>query len=309
MGGMTTSVLVTLPTQELLERLRPELPEDVRLEVWPMDGPSGLGHIDLAVMPYMAKPQLLDVLDGEDVAAVQAQSLGYDDFEKHLPEGVVLANAVGVHEDATAELTLALVLAAERGLDTYLREQREGEWRQRFHPGLIGRTVLLVGVGGVGRAIHRRLDAFGAVVLRSASRERSDELGTVHGPDALPELLAQADVVILGMPLTEQTRGMFDAGLMARMKQGALLVNIGRGPLVDTDALVEAARSGHIRAALDVMDPEPLPADHPLRQVDGVLITPHVGGRSSSMDDRIVELVTGQVQRLVKGEEIDHRVL
>ncbi|MEL4356911.1 MULTISPECIES: NAD(P)-dependent oxidoreductase [unclassified Luteococcus] len=306
---MSNKPVVTLPTPELLERLEPLLGTEAELHVWPMDGPSGLGHIDLAVQPYMSPATVLDVLQGEDVAAVQAQSLGFDNVNRHLPEGVSYSNAVGVHEGATAELTLALVLAAQRDLHIHLADQPSGQWNQRFAPGLLGLTVLVVGVGGVGTAIVKRLEPFECTVVRSASRARTDDMGEVHGPEDLPRLVSEADIVILGAPLTEQTRGMFDEQLIGQMKQGALLVNIGRGPLVDTDAMTAAAQTGRIRVALDVVDPEPLPSDHPLWRTPGVLITPHVGGRSTSMEDRVVDLLVGQVNRLRAGEPLAHRVL
>lgn len=299
-------MIVTLPTQELLDRLAPVLGDDASLHLWTMEGPSGLDHVDLAVMPYMAPASILAVLDGEDVAAVQSQALGYDKVADVLPDGVAFANAVGVHEAATAELTLAILLAAQRDVDTYVREA--GQWNQRMSPGLVDRTVLVVGVGGVGDAIRARLEPFDCRILRSASHGRTDEHGEVSGPDDLPRLVEQADVVVLATPLTEQTRHLFDAAMIARMKPGALLVNIGRGPLVDTDALVEATAAGRIRAALDVVDPEPLPADHPLWTTPGVLVTPHVGGRSSTMPDRVVALVSQQVERLRRGEGLGHRV-
>lgn len=306
---MSVKPVITLPTPELLARLESSLGPDAELHLWPMDGPSGLAQIDLAVLPYMSAPSLLDVLRGENVAAVQSQSLGYDNADQHLPESVSYSNAAGVHEGATAELTLALILAAQRDLQLYLAEQPSGSWTQRFSPGLLGLTALVVGVGGVGTAIATRLEAFECTVVRSASRARTDERGDVFGPESLPELVASADIVVLAAPLTEQSRHLFDAELIGQMKAGALLVNIGRGPLVDTDALTAATAEGRIRAALDVLDPEPLPSDHPLWTTPGVLITPHVGGRSTSMEDRVVQLIVGQVTALREGRELAHRVL
>lgn len=302
-------MILTVPTPELLDALQGALRDGVRLELWDMSGPSGLEHIDLAVLPYMAPAGILDVLQGEDVSAVQSQALGFDKVDEHLPQGVVFCNAVGVHEDSTAEHTLALVLAAQRDLPLHLERQAQGSWLQPLSPGLLGRTVLVMGVGGVGSAIACRLEPFGVELVRSASRARSDEHGTVHGPEDVPELVAGADVVIVALPLTEQTHHTFDADLLARMRPGALLVNIGRGPLVDTDALLVACGEGRIRAALDVVDPEPLPPEHPLWTTPGVLLTPHVAGRTTSMTGRVVDLVAGQVARLQRGEPLDHRVL
>lgn len=302
-------MFVTVPTTELFERVRPRVPAGVELELWDWKSPAPQRHVDLAVLPYMVGPSALEAIHGADVAAVQAQSLGYNGMDETLPQGVVLCNAVGVHEGSTAELALALVLAATRDLPRAVNQQREGDWTQYWTPGLVGRRVLVLGVGGVGGAIADRLRPFEVDLVRMASRARTDEHGEVHGPESLPELVSNADVVVIGLPLTEQTEGLFDADMIARMKPGALLVNVGRGSIVDTDALVEACREGRISAALDVMEPEPLPQDHPLWTTPGVLLVPHLGGRSTSMDDRVERLVVDQVERLTRGEELAHRVL
>ena len=298
---------VTVPTEDLHQRLAGAMPAGVHLDVWPMSAPPE-GRIDLAVMPYLVGPELLRVLDGADVGWVQSQSLGYDNVERYLPEGVGFSNAVGVHEAATAEIALGLILAAQRDLVAHVLDQQRCVWRPRFSPGLQGLTALVVGVGGVGGLIAEHLDRFGMHVLRTASRARTDEVGQVHGPDELSELLPRADVVVLATPLTPDTRHLVDAAMIERMKRGALLVNIGRGALVDTEALVTACMGEHVRAALDVVDPEPLPADHPLWRAPGVLITPHVGGRSTTMVDRVVALLARQVAHLAAGEPLENQV-
>lgn len=241
-----------VPTTEMRDALASALPSGVDIDVWDYTSPAPRGHVDLAVLPYMARPTVLDALQGVDVAWVQGQALGYDGMADHLPEGVGFSNAVGVHEASTAELTLALVLVAERDIPRYVQQQERHEWNQTTAPGLLERTALVVGVGGVGSAIAHLLRAFGMTVLRSASRAREDEFGPIGGPDDLPGQLSQADVVVLATPLTDATRHLADADFLQRMRQGALLVNIGRGPLVDSDALVAAASEGRVRAALDV---------------------------------------------------------
>ena len=168
-------MIVTLPSQSLLDRLAPLVDASVELHLWPMDAASGLGHIDLAVMPYMAPASLLSVLAGEDVSAVQSQALGHDNGEQYLPEGVVFCNAVGVHEGSTAELALGLILVAQREFDTYLRES--GRWNQVFSPGLMGLTVLLVGVGGVLRSQFDHEDA----------RDHQDDADAHHGGEPFIE--------------------------------------------------------------------------------------------------------------------------
>lgn len=308
-------MIVTVPTQELFDRLTAEVASlegapAVDLRLWPMEGPPGFDEtIDLAVLPYMTNPDRLRVLEGVDVKAAQALSLGYDNFDKYLPEGITVHNAIGVHEGPTAEIAMALLLSAMRGLPTFFESQHRGEWAKAWTPGLLGRTVLVLGVGGVGRAVIDRLRPFDVELVRVASKPRRDDEGEVFGPDDLPRLLPQADAVVVAAPLTDQTSGLFDAELIATMKPGAVLVNVGRGPIVDTDALVAACAEGRIQAALDVMDPEPVPEGHPLWSTQGISFTPHVGGWSTSMQDRVAALLVGQVTRLLAGEAPDHRVL
>lgn len=298
---------VTVPDDTLRDRLA-DLPIDVR--TWDLasaaDAPDG--PIDLVVMPFMAPASTLAVLDGLPVRAVQSQALGYDHVGDVLPADVAFANAVGVHEAATAEHAVALVLAAQRDLPGFVTEQPTGGWDQRFTPGLAGRTVVVVGVGGVGEEVRRRLVPFDVEVVRVASRARTDEIGPVHAVAELADLVGRADVLVLAVPLTPATRHLVDGQLLAAMRPGALVVNIGRGPVVDTDALLAAVHDGRVRAALDVVDPEPLPPDHPLWTTPGVLLTPHVAGRTATMTDRIVALLRAQVAHLTAGEPLDHQV-
>jgi phosphoglycerate dehydrogenase-like enzyme len=160
--------------------------------------------------------------------------------------------------------------------------------------------VLLVGYGAIGEAIEARLRPFEVEVVRVARRGRDG----VHPIAELPRLLPDADVVILIVPLTAETRGLVDADFLARMKDGALLVNVARGPVVDTDALLAALTSGRLSAAVDVTDPEPLPADHPLWDAPNLLVSPHVGGASSAMWPRAHRLVRDQLHRFADGEPL-----
>jgi phosphoglycerate dehydrogenase-like enzyme len=170
--------------------------------------------------------------------------------------------------------------------------------------------VLVVGYGRIGRAIARRFAPFEVTLTAVASRARAgDELVPhVHGIDELPDLLPDHDVVVVIVPLTDSTRGLVDASLLGGMPDGALLVNVARGPVVDTDALVAECAAGRLRAALDVTDPEPLPEDHPLWTAPGVLITPHVGGATDAMRPRAMALVRRQVEALLAGERVDNAV-
>jgi phosphoglycerate dehydrogenase-like enzyme len=217
-----------------------------------------------------------------------------------VPEGVLLCNGRGIHDTSTAELALTLTLAALRGLPGHVRSQEAHTWRPRWGQSLADKQVLIVGYGQIGEAIEARVRPFEADVVRVARSARDG----VHGIAELPDLLPQADVVVLIVPGTAETTRLFDADALARMKDGALLVNVSRGPVVDTDALVAELSSGRIGAALDVVDPEPLPEDHPLWGVPNLLLTPHVGGASSAMWPRAHRLVREQLARFAAGEPL-----
>ena len=241
---------------------------------------------------------------------MQSQLLGYDGVAAVLPAGVPYANAVGVHEPSTAELALGLMVASLRRIDDYVRQAAGGGPQVPIlGTSLADRRVLLLGVGGVGTAITRRLAPFEVELVRVARTSRADADGIVHGMAELPALLPEAEVVVLALPLDPSTTHLVDRGFLARMADGALLVNVGRGALVDTAALVEATADGRIRAALDVTEHEPLPAGHPLLASPHVLVVPHVGGASTAMRPRIVALVRAQLQRLQRDEPPAHVVL
>ena len=275
----------------------------VELLLWDLTGPAPEGRIDLLVPPYMGKPGALAALDGVDVGLVQSQSIGYDGVADVLPDGCVFANAAGVHETSTAELALGMMIASQRGMADFARNQATGAWDNSQRPSLADRRVLLVGYGGVGKAIEARLLPFETEVTRMASREREDAGGRIFGIDSLYEQLPLHEIVVVSVPLSEQTRQLVDAKFLAAMPDGALLVNVARGAVADTTALLAETSSGRLRAALDVTDPEPLPADHPLWTAPGVLITPHVGGASSAMFPRMVRLVKQQIGLMLEGKE------
>lgn len=301
MSSPIESLTVSVPTEEFAASLQP-LPPGVEVVVWAMDGPPPRARLDIVVPPYMSQGRTLPLLAGIDTRLVQGQSIGYDGIENQLPDGTVFANATSVHEASTAELALALTLASQRHLAAYVRAQNEHRWAPDFVESLADRRVLLLGYGGVGKAVAARLAPFEVELTRVASRAREEDGVHVHGADELPELLPSADIVITTLPGGQATRHIVDDGFLSALPDGALLVNVGRGTLVDTDALVDHARRGRIRAALDVTDPEPLPADHPLWSLDGVLIAPHVGGASTAMRPRIARLVRTQIERMLAGE-------
>jgi phosphoglycerate dehydrogenase-like enzyme len=295
------NLVVSLPGNALLEQLG-ELPEHVVFVRWDLTGPAPVDAIDIVVPPYMDAADKYKWLAGPKIQLVQSQSIGFDGIDKVLPPDLVFANASSVHETSTAELTLALILASQRGIPDFVRASEEGVWKPARYPSLADHTVLLVGYGGVGRAIEERLIPFETTVVRVARTARTDEHGVIHGLDELSELLPAADIVVIGVPLSDDTRHLVDDGFLSLMRDGTLLVNIARGPVVDTAALLKHVAGGRIRAALDVTDPEPLPDGHPLFGLPNVLISPHVGGATTAMMPRMARLIREQIDRMQRGD-------
>lgn len=307
-GSSIRSLVVSVPSDELAADLG-ALPAGVDLVVWPMDGPAPRERFDLVVPPYMSMTTVLARLDGVPTGLVQSQSIGYEGVEEVLPRGLTFANAATVHETSTAELAVGLAIAAQRHLDRFAVDTAAGRWQPVFTQSLADRRVLLLGYGGVGKAVAARLAPFEVQLTAVASRAREEDGMPVHGVDELPSLLGAAEIVILTLPGGDATRGIVDDAFLAALPDGALVVNVGRGSLVDTDALVDHVRRGRVRAAIDVVDPEPLPPGHPLWSLPGVLVTPHVGGASSAMGPRIARLVRSQIDRMLAGEEPRNVVL
>ncbi|MEU1497718.1 2-hydroxyacid dehydrogenase [Streptomyces sp. NPDC005732] len=293
------------------------LPEGLDYRFWNggQEFPADPADCVFYVVPYMKPPAVgrRPMAEMTSVRAVQTLSAGVDhvlEGVKSLRPGVQLCNAKGVHEASTGELALTLILASLRGIPDFVRAQDKGEWRSGFRPALADKSVLIVGYGSIGSAIEDRLVPFEvARVARVARSERTTARGPVHPLTELPALLPEADVVVLSTPLTDSTRGLVDAEFLARMKDGALLVNVARGPVVDTKALLAELESGRLTAALDVTDPEPLPLGHPLWQAPGVLVSPHVGGPTSAFLPRAERLLVGQLTRFVNREPLANVVL
>ncbi len=295
------ALIVSVPTAQLAGDLAPT--EGVEIVVWDMTAPAPRDAIDIVVPPYMSMSSVIPALDGVRTRLVQSQSIGYEGVSDLLPPGVVFANASSVHETSTAELAVALALAAQRRIPAFVRAQAEARWAPEFADSLADRRVLVLGWGGVGKAVGARLAPFEVALTAVASRARIEDGMPVRGVTELPALLPTTDVVILTLPGGDATRHIVDDAFLAALPDGALVVNVGRGSLVDTDALVRHVAQGRIRAALDVTDPEPLPADHPLWSLAGALIVPHVGGASSAMRPRIARLVTTQIERMLRGDD------
>ncbi|WP_407549788.1 2-hydroxyacid dehydrogenase [Streptomyces sp. Pv4-95] len=288
------------------------LPEGLHYVHWDAgpDYPADPARCVFYAVPYMkgAERCLAPLPMMNRVEVVQTLTAGIEHMLPALPQlpsGARLCNARGLHDASTAELALTLTLAALRGIPDFVRGQDAGEWRQGFQPALADKSVLIVGYGSIGSAIEDRLTPFEcARVARVARTARETLRGPVHPLSSLYALLPDADVVVLATPLTEETRGLVGRDFLVRMKDGALLVNIARGGIVDTSALLAELESGRLRAALDVTDPEPLPAGHPLWHAPGVLITPHVGGPSSAFLPRAKRLLREQLTLFAAGEAV-----
>jgi phosphoglycerate dehydrogenase-like enzyme len=282
-------------------------------------------HLDMWVLPLNPKQAASARPHICSVRVVQSQYAGVDAFLSFIPPGATLCDAQGVHDLPVAEWILTAILASLKYIPFYVRMQAAGDWKHRLgaeklylgtHPGaqpmtppaladeLGGKTVLIVGYGSIGRATEERLKPFDVNIIRLGRRRREG----VEPEDRLDDLLPQADIVILLLPLTAQTRGIINRKRLAAMKHGALLVNAARGPVLETDALVEALQSGRIHAAVDVTDPEPLPVGHPLWSAPNLLITPHIAGSSPGMMDRVMRFIGDQCRRYLAGEPLAHIV-
>jgi phosphoglycerate dehydrogenase-like enzyme len=279
------------------------IPAGLPVEVWDATGapPNDVDGVEFYVLPYDSGSEPAKLIARlPSLRFAQSLSAGVDTLLPLMPTGVRLANGRGLHDLSVAEHALALIHAAQRDLPRWIRQQASGSWEREHTRSLADSRVLLVGHGSIGKAIERQLLAAEAVVVPVASTARPG----VHGIAELPELLPEADIVVLILPDTEATRGIIGAAELAALPEDALVVNVGRGTAIDTDALLKEVSTGRIRAALDVVDPEPLPRDHPLWTMSGVIITPHIAGGSASFYPRAKRLVEEQLRRFAAGEDL-----
>jgi phosphoglycerate dehydrogenase-like enzyme len=293
--------LVWLPDDDWAENLTP--PPGIDIDVWRSgrELPASVSQVAFYVPEYMGPASTLAAMaEMPSLQVVQTLTAGVDDVLAAIPSGVTLCNAAGVHDASTAELAVGLAIASLRGFPGFVRAQDEAAWLHGRHDALADRHVVLLGAGSVGSAIARRLAPF-EVDLHVVARTARDD---VHGIDELPALLPMADVVILAVPYGAATHHLVDRQFLAALPDGALLVNVARGAVVDTGALLSELQSGRLRAALDVTDPEPLPPDHPLWRAPNVLITPHVGGDTSAFQPRAWRLLQAQLDRFAAGRPL-----
>lgn len=306
-ASISDSLLQGFPTQSEIVRIPAEPASPIEIDFW--------------VSPIEASAARLQWPHLRGVKVVQSLYAGVDALLKILPRDVTLCDARGVHDTPIAEWAVGAILAMQKYFPFYLELQRNRDWPGRsgaeeiyamrndaeldeHSPVLVDElaesTVLIVGYGSIGEAIERRLAPFGVQILRVARSPRSG----VSPVADLDSLLSLADIVVCILPLTSDTHHLFDARRIAILKPGALIVNVGRGATIDTRGLVEALQQRRIRAAIDVMDPEPLPKESPLWSAPNLLLTPHVAGDSARFMARALKLAAEQAQRFALGEAL-----
>lgn len=270
----------------------------------PADG--DLDKVEIYVPRYMGGPAAIAMIpDMKNLKVIQSPNAGVDDVLKVRPDGVTLCNAAGVHDASTAELAIALSIASRRGFAAFALGQAAQQWGHERKASLTDSNVAIVGYGNIGKMIGKMLANF-EVTVTAFSRSGKDGALTF---DHFDRMLPTFDVIILIVPLNDQTHHLMNAQRLAAMKTGASLINVARGAVVDTEALIAELNSGRITAGLDVTDPEPLPAGHPLWSAKNVIITPHVGGDSEAFTPRGRRLVEEQLARYVSGQPLLHIVV
>ena len=274
------------------------------LKDFPLES-SDLSQINFYVPTYMGGKAALEwAAKMPNLKVLQMPNAGYDDALAYLRPGLTLCNAAGVHDASTAELAVALSLASRRGIPDFVRDQDKENWNHQKRTSLSDSRIGIVGYGSIGKQVAKNLSGFEVEVIGFSKSGRDGAKKIEELDSYLPSL----DIVILILPLNPESKGLFNKDRLAKMKDGSLLVNVARGPIVDTDALLTELNSGRIFAALDVTDPEPLPKGHPLWKAKNLLIVPHVGGNSTAFEPRCRKLVESQLQLMVSGQPLKNIV-
>jgi len=279
-----------------------ELPEGVSVGLIPPEGELPGAILDAEfLVPGAGDQRVLELLQRmPELRVIQTLSAGVDWLLPSVPHGVRVCDAGGARDVPVAEWVLAAILSCVKGLGELRDRQREHRWERGVSSELAGSTVMILGYGEIGAAVEARLGPFDVELIRIARQARAG----VHAEAELASLLPLADIVVVLLPLTPATTGLLDAGMLSQMRTGALLVNAARGPIVDSAALLRLLQAKQIRAALDVTDPEPLPATDPLWDAPGLLLTPHRAGDTLAAERRAYALVGEQVSRYVRREPL-----
>ena len=284
------------------------VPEGVTLHSpkdFPLDS-SDLSKIEFFVPSYMGGATALAyAAKMPNLKVLQMPNAGYDDAMEYVRDGMTLCNGKSIHDDSTAELAVGLTIASLRGFPDFIRNQDKSDWVHVKNKSINDRKIGIIGFGSIGTTIAKMLSGFTVEIIPFTQSGRDNTIAITDLDKHLPTL----DVVILILPLTKESKHLFDAKRLSLMKDGALLVNVARGPIVETDALVKELNSGRITAALDVTDPEPLPKDHPLWRAKGVLISPHVGGNTTAFESRARRLIESQLNLLAEGKPLNNIIV
>jgi phosphoglycerate dehydrogenase-like enzyme len=263
---------------------------------FPRETPEGLAWV-VRTAPGLRLLQCMYAGAGQQV---RAANLTANELDR-----VAITSSSGVHVTPLAEWSLFGILALTKGLPRLLRDKQRRSWDHYPTEELPEKTLLVVGLGEIGREVARLAEAFGMRVI-GIKREPD---ATATGPDHLDELVGEADAIVVTLPLTDETRGLISRETIARMRDGAILVNVGRGAVIDEEALIDALRSGKLAgAALDVFGEEPLPGSSPLWELDNVILSPHTAALSVRENERIVELFAENLRRYLRGDELLNRI-
>jgi phosphoglycerate dehydrogenase-like enzyme len=266
---------------------------------------SQLDEIEFYVPSYMGGIKTLEIIPRmKNLKVVHYNQAGYEDILPHIPQGITLCNGSGLHDVSTSELAIGLAISSRRGFAEFMDNQKKGVWHRTRKPALADAHVGIVGYGHIGKRIASLLEMFETTVT-AFTRSGSD--GSVRISE-FDKYLPDLDVIILILPLTADSKNFMSAARIKKMKDGATLINVARGAIVDTDALVAELHTGRITAGLDVTDPEPLPAGHPLWSAPNVIISPHVGGDSGAFDPRARKMVQAQLARIAKNEPLANQI-
>ena len=266
---------------------------------FPLDS-SDLSQITIYVPPYMTGVEFLEPINRmSNLRLVQTPNAGYDDVKPFIRSGMTLCNARGVHNASTAELAVGMAIALRRGIPEFVRAQAHGAWTHQRMGSLNDSKIGIIGAGSIGETLVSYLRPYDVEITTFSRSGMNRSLKIIE----LDEYLPTFDFLFLILPLNTESRHLINAERLSRMKDGSVLINVARGAVIDTNALITELNTGRIYAGLDVTDPEPLPKDHPLWSAKNCLITPHVGGDSEAFEKRGRKLIEEQLQRIARGED------
>jgi phosphoglycerate dehydrogenase-like enzyme len=294
--------VICLPDEHSREWVR-DLGLDVTVVVWDGDGPAprGVENVEFMVPPYLPTAWSRDALARlPALKVIQLLTAGADPWLDVVPDEVTLCRGAGVHGSSTAQLAVAGLLMHWHRLPELARQQAEHQWRALSRESGEDKNIVILGAGDIGSKVAAALAAFGSAITLIG---RTARVG-VRSVDELPDIVGDHDALVVATPLTAETHGMVDAALLAKLPDGAVVVNVARGPIVVTGHLLAELQARRLRAFLDVTDPEPLPPDHPLWDAPNLILTPHVGGGAAGWFDRAGEVVRAQVLRYAQGAAV-----